>query len=228
MWLPGKLRITSAGGKCLYLLGHLTDLIYANLKRENRGLKAIHPKLTRVEQTWFRGKVSTQVGDVLLLSLDDEHSGSHYIISLHVCKSERVYNICTFKNILLTTTLLTHTYFSTMSRGYSSPFMIVPQYQYVSQFCLLVGSIYRLAFFWQSGRGHKSFKWMFSLINPGTARINLSTILKRTHCCTFTTVWQNAWQFILVEERLFLFHNFWKFQSNMGEGTVWFRATEAI
>lgn len=109
-----------------------------------------------------------------------------------------------------------------------APFMIAPQYQYVSQFCLLVGSIYRLAFFWQWRRGHKSFKWMSSLINPGTARINLSTILKRTHCCTFTTVWQNAWQFILVEERWFLFHNFWKFQSNTGEGTVWFRATEAI
>lgn len=44
-------RITSPGGKYLYLLGRLTDLIYANLKRENRGLKAIHPKLTRVEQT---------------------------------------------------------------------------------------------------------------------------------------------------------------------------------
>lgn len=106
--------------------------------------------------------------------------------------------------------------------------MIAPQYQYVSQFCLLVGSIYRQAFLLQWGRGHKSFKWMFSLINPGRTRICLSTVLKRTHSCTFTTVWQNAWQFILVEEGLFLFHNFRRFQSNTGEGTVWFRATEAI
>lgn len=106
--------------------------------------------------------------------------------------------------------------------------MIAPQYQYVSQFCLLIGSIYRQAFLLQWGRGHKSFKWMFSLINPGRTRICLSTVLKRTHSCTFTTVWQNAWQFILVEERLFLSHNFRRFQSNTGEGTVWFKAAVAI
>lgn len=158
---------------------------------------------------------------------------AHIALALYMSVNLNEFTICTFKNTPLTTNRPSHTpTFHYNIQGRSSLFMIELQ----DRMCL--SSVFWLAPFigklssYSGGRGvggqGQSFKWMFSPVNPRRARIHLPTMLKRTHHCTFTTMWQDAWQLGLVEERLILFHNSIRFQSIIGEGTVWFRATKAI